>query len=35
VPLAGVAGGDTALPLGITAAVLGVASALILPILRR
>jgi MFS transporter, DHA1 family, multidrug resistance protein len=35
VPLAGVAGGDTALPLGITAAVLGVASALVLPVLRR
>jgi MFS transporter, DHA1 family, multidrug resistance protein len=29
------AGGDTALPLGITAAVLGVASALVLPVLRR
>jgi DHA1 family bicyclomycin/chloramphenicol resistance-like MFS transporter len=35
VPLAGVAGGDTALPLGITAAALGVGSALVLPILRR
>jgi DHA1 family bicyclomycin/chloramphenicol resistance-like MFS transporter len=35
VPLAGVAGGDTALPLGITAAVLGVGSALVLPLLRR
>ena len=35
VPLAGVAGGDTALPLGITAAALGVSSALVLPILRR
>jgi MFS transporter, DHA1 family, multidrug resistance protein len=34
-PLAGVAGGDTALPLGITAAVLGVGSALVLPLLRR
>ena len=35
VPLAGVAGGDTALPLGITAAVCGVGSALVLPLLRR
>jgi MFS transporter, DHA1 family, multidrug resistance protein len=35
VPLGGVAGGDTALPLGITAAVLGVTSALVLPVLRR
>jgi DHA1 family bicyclomycin/chloramphenicol resistance-like MFS transporter len=34
-PLAGVAGGDTALPLAITAAVLGVGSALVLPLLRR
>jgi DHA1 family bicyclomycin/chloramphenicol resistance-like MFS transporter len=34
-PLAGVAGGDTALPLGIAAAVLGVGSALVLPLLRR